>query len=166
MMKNIVLIGMPGCGKTTLGRLLAVKLGRPFFDADEVLETREGRTVGELFAESEAAFRRAEARTVKYLAEQNSAVIATGGGVVKDPLNMEALKANGTIIFIDRSPEKIISCIQAGGRPLLASGTERIHALYEERISLYRKYCVHTVSNERTEDEALDALVALYEKNW
>ena len=82
-MKNIVLIGMPGCGKSTFGKRLAKKLGRKFYDADDVLEAREQRTIKDFFAESEDAFRAAETRTLAYLAELEGVVIATGGGAVK-----------------------------------------------------------------------------------
>ena len=82
-MKNIVLIGMPGCGKSTFGKRLAKKMGRSFYDADTVLEEREARTIKDFFAESEDAFRAAETRTLAYLAELEGVVIATGGGAVK-----------------------------------------------------------------------------------
>ena len=77
-MKNIVLIGMPGCGKSTFGKRLARRLGCKFYDADDVLEQREQRTIKDFFAESEDAFRAAETRTLAYLAELEGAVIATG----------------------------------------------------------------------------------------
>ena len=93
-MKNIVLIGMPGSGKTTIGKILAAKLGRNFCDADHLLEKWEGTTIKELFAVSEENFRDAETRTIKKLAAARDLVIATGGGVVKRPENMELLKAN------------------------------------------------------------------------
>ena len=90
-MKNIVLIGMPGCGKSTLGRLLAQHLKRPFYDADNVLEKLEGKTIKELFAVSEACFRDAETRAVRHLSELEGCVIAAGGGVVKRSENIEVL---------------------------------------------------------------------------
>ena len=79
-MKNIVLIGMPGCGKTTFGRALAERLHRPFIDADAYLEEKEGRTIQSFFAESEKAFRDAEERTVEDLSARQGLIIATGGG--------------------------------------------------------------------------------------
>lgn len=94
-MKNIVLIGMPGCGKSTFGKRMAKRLQLPFYDADTVLEEREQRTIKAFFAESEDAFRAAETRTLAYLAECDGAVIATGGGAVKRAENMELLKRGG-----------------------------------------------------------------------
>ena len=82
-MKNIVLIGMPGCGKTTLGKLLAAKLKREFYDADDVLEEREPYSIKEFFAQGEEVFREAEQRTAEFLAWKENCVIAAGGGVVK-----------------------------------------------------------------------------------
>ena len=101
-MKNIILIGMPGSGKTTLGRAAADHLGRQFFDADECLEKWEKRSVADFFAESEAAFRAAETRTLKKLAEKEGSIIAAGGGAVIREENMAALRKTGIICFIDR----------------------------------------------------------------
>lgn len=98
-MKNIVLIGMPGCGKSTFGKRMAKRLQLPFYDADSVLEEREQRTIKAFFAESEEAFREAETRTLAYLAECDGAVIATGGGAVKRAENMELLKRGGVVIL-------------------------------------------------------------------
>lgn len=146
-MKNIVLIGMPGSGKTTIGKILAAKLGRVFCDADHLLEEWEGTTIKDLFALSEENFRDAETRTIKKLSNARGAVIATGGGVVKRPENMELLKSSGLIFFIDRSPELICADINVESRPLLSAGCQRIFDLYKERIELYRKYKDFVVSN-------------------
>lgn len=119
-MKNIVLIGMPGCGKSTFGKAHGETLAAPFYDADAVLEEREQRTIKSFFSESEEAFRAAETRTLAYLAECDGAVIATGGGAVKRAENMELLKRGGVVVFIDRKPENIIGVI-AGGCASVAS---------------------------------------------
>ena len=118
-MKNIILIGMPGCGKSTLGKLLAQQLQRPFYDADSVLEEREGRSIKELFAVSEECFRDAETRTVKYLSGLDGCVIAAGGGVVKRAENIEIFKTSGMIVFLDRLPEKIVQDVDTASRPLI-----------------------------------------------
>ena len=108
-MKNIVLIGMPGCGKSTLGRSLAEMLGRDFIDADPEIEKDAGKTIPELFAVSEDFFRKQETRTTKRLAALQDKVLAMGGGVVLRQENISSLKENGLIIFLDRSPEDIIA---------------------------------------------------------
>ena len=157
-MKNIVLIGMPGCGKSTLGRKLARSLERDFYDADAVLEQREQRSIKSFFAESENAFREAETRTLAYLAGLQDVVIATGGGAVKRAVNMELLKQNGNIIFIDRKPEEILGDIEGDDRPLLAADKQRIFQLYAERIALYKKYAEKTIENNGTLAAALAQL--------
>ena len=146
-MKNIVLIGMPGSGKTTIGKILAAKLGLIFCDADHLLEEWEGTTIKTLFAVSEENFRDAETKTIKKLAAAKDLVIATGGGVVKRPENMELLKSSGLIFFIDRSPELICADVDVASRPLLAAGRQRIFDLYKERFELYQKYKDFIVSN-------------------
>ena len=163
-MKNIVLIGMPGCGKTTYGKRLAKRLGRSFYDADIVLEEREQRTIKDFFAESEDAFRAAETRTLAYLAELEGAVIATGGGAVKRAENMELMKRNGVVVFIDRKPEQILGNIEGDARPLLAADKQLIFKLYEERIELYRQYADKIIANNGDFGRTLAALEA-YAKN-
>lgn len=160
-MKNIVLIGMPGSGKTTFGKALARAFALCFYDADEVLECRENRTIKDFFAESEAAFREAETRTLEYLSSLSSAVIATGGGAVKKAVNMQLLKKSGVVIFIDRLPENILGCLQGDDRPLLAADKQRIFSLYEERIALYRQYADYTVQNNGDHAAALAELKAI-----
>ena len=157
-MKNIVLIGMPGCGKSTFGKRLAKKMGRSFYDADTVLEEREARTIKDFFAESEDAFRAAETRTLAYLAELEGVVIATGGGAVKRAENMELMKRKGGVVFLDRKPEQILVNIEGDARPLLAADKKRIFKLYEERIDLYRKYADKIITNSGDFGRTLAAL--------
>ena len=102
-MKNIVLIGMPGSGKSTLGRYLAEILNRDFIDADPEIEKDAGKTIPELFAVSEDNFRKQETATVKRLSRLQGKVLAMGGGVVLRQENIASLKENGTVIFLDRS---------------------------------------------------------------
>ena len=159
-MKNIVLIGMPGCGKTPFGKRLARRLSLSFYDADEVLEQREQRTIKNFFAESEDAFRSAETRTLAYLSELEGVIIATGGGAVKRAENMELLKRKGVVVFIDRKPEQILGNIEGDARPLLAADKQRIFKLYEERIDLYRKYADKIITNSGDFGRTLAALEA------
>ena len=133
-MKNIVLIGMPGCGKTTLGKMLAVRLKVDFYDADDVLEAREPYTIKEFFAQGEDVFREAEQRTAEYLSQKEGCIIAAGGGVVKRPENVRALRQNGPVVFIDRPLELLCT---GGGRPL-STDRAALAAMEEKRRPLYK----------------------------
>jgi len=163
-MKDIVLIGMPACGKTMFGRKLAKALGREFYDADDVLVEREKRTIKSFFAESEAAFRAAETRTLKYLSAKDGVVIATGGGAVLVEENMKLLSENGEIIFIDRNPENIIDSIVDDSRPLLAEDKQHLFDLYAQRIDLYRKYADYIIDNNGSPNETFDSLVRTWDR--
>ena len=163
-MKNIVLIGMPGCGKSTFGKRLAKKLALPFYDADAVLEEREQRTIKDFFAESEDAFRAAETRTLAYLSGLKGAVIATGGGAVKRAENMDLVKRDGVVVFLDRKPENIIGCLAGDERPLLAADKKRIYTLYDERIALYRQYADYTVENNDDFGSVMHKLQTIVQK--
>ncbi len=160
-MKNIVLIGMPGSGKTTLGKMLALRLGADFYDADDVLEAREPYTIKEFFAQGEDVFREAEQRTAEYLAQKNGCVIAAGGGVVKRDGSMQAYQKTSCIVFIDRPPEDIVSDVEIKTRPLLAAGTQRVFELYNERLALYKKYAAYTVQNVNGVEAALQQLLRI-----
>ncbi len=143
-MRNIVLIGMPGCGKSTVGPLL----GRPFYDSDAEVETAEGRTIPEIFAQSgEAAFRAAERRAIERLSALRGVTIATGGGAVKDPANIEALRHGGVIVFLERPPKMVFT--GNAERPL-TKNVLQWETLYRERLPLYRKAADITVCNDTT----------------
>ena len=157
-MKNIVLIGMPGCGKSTLGRSLAEMLGREFIDADPEIEKDAGKTIPELFAVSEDFFRKQETRTTKRLSALQNKVLAMDGGVVLRKENISSLKENGLIIFLDRSPEDIIGDVDTKTRPLLAAGRQRIYDLFAQREALYRAAADVTVQNKGSVRDVLSRL--------
>ena len=133
--ENIVLIGMPGCGKSTAGRALAEKIGFDFVDTDEEIVRISGRTPAEIIREEGVdAFRQIEHQAAKNLGKRSGCVIATGGGIVTRRENYAPLSQNGTIVFLTRPVEELSSA----GRPL--SQKMGVQALYEKRLPLYESW--------------------------
>ena len=157
--KNIVLIGMPGCGKTTLGKRLADKMGYAFLDIDKLIEEKFG-TISDLFQKGEKHFRKKETQAVEIVSQMEKTIIATGGGVVLDDYNIELLAQNGIIIFIDRPLDDIIGDIDCVGRPLIEEGKDEIVKLFNKRYSLYRVYADIIIKNNATQDKALDNMMS------
>ena len=145
--ENIVLSGMPGAGKSTVGRLLAQELNRPFFDLDEEIVRFAGRSIPEIFAtDGEATFRNLETEVLReVLANQKGIVLATGGGAVLRDENVDFLHRNGKIYFLDRPLEALLP---TSDRPL-ANSEEAIRRRYEER---YERYC--TTADYRIDADA------------
>ena len=132
-MQNITLIGMPGSGKTTLGKALAESLSRSFVDTDEVFEQREGMSAGAYIEQyGEPAFRDAESKVVREFAKEKSLVIATGGGSILREENRKALMQNSWILYLDRELCKLAT----EGRPL-SKDMEKLERMYKERKPLY-----------------------------
>lgn len=140
-MQNIVLVGMPGCGKTTVGKALAEQLNRPFFDADEEILKRTGKSA-EAWIEAcgEAVFRQKETEVLESLCKQSGTVIATGGGAVTVPENADILRQNSIVFFINRD----ISALPVEGRPL--SKATALSEMYEVRLPMYRSVCDYEIA--------------------
>lgn len=159
---NLVLIGMPGSGKSTVGKILSRMLCMPLVDTDALVEQTAGKTISELFAqEGESAFRDRETAAARQAAELDNTVIATGGGIILRPENMEALAATGLIFFRDRDLEDIVGEDHMG-RPLVGKDPDKLRILYTQRIDLYRKYAQYTISDTKTAEEAAARIAALY----
>ena len=142
-MENIVFIGMPGCGKSAVGKRLAPLLGRPFVDADEVLAEKAGMTIPEIFAaEGEEGFRRRETEVLKELGKCSGIVLSTGGGCITRPENYPPLHQNGKIFWIQRDLDKL----PTDGRPL--SQKNDLNALFERRKDLYAAYADHIIVSD------------------
>ena len=152
----ILLIGMPGCGKSTIGKLLAEKLNYNFCDMDKYIEEREGKTIKDIFLLGEDAFRNIESEVCIELSNLKKTVIASGGGIVKRKENIKVFKDNFTIIFIDRPVENIIKDININDRPLLQEGREKLYKLYNERYNLYNNFCHYKIFNDKSIDDTLD----------
>lgn len=164
--KNIVFIGLSGCGKTTIGKILAKKLNMKYCDIDEYIEEREGKSIPEIFKNGEDHFREIESRAVKEVSQNSSMVISTGGGVIKLPENMEQLRKKGIIIFINRPVEDIVSDIDISNRPLLKDGKEAVYKLYRERYFLYKKYCDYEVLNKKSLPMTVDKIIKYLTINY
>ena len=139
----IVLIGMPGSGKSTAGRQLARRLTVPFFDSDAVIETRLGMSIRGYFAQQgEAAFRDLEAEIIRELCTGDACVLATGGGSVLRPENRAVLHAHGTVMYLRASPDQLYRRLRNDTkRPLLqvADPLQALKDLYAVRDPLYRE---------------------------
>ncbi len=158
MNKNIVLIGMPGSGKTTVGKIVAEKLGYEFCDADDEIVARFGE-IPKLFERGEDYFRQCETACVKDIAKRAQTVIATGGGVIVRDENIDALKQNGIIVFLNRSVENILKDVVTETRPLLADGKDRLYGLYDSRIELYNKYADIVIDSNKELGNVIDDIL-------
>jgi len=157
--KNIVLIGMPGSGKTSVGALVAEKLGRKLLDTDAMVEAVEGQSIPMLFNQwGEGYFREVESAMARKAAAEQNAVIATGGGMVLRPENMAVLGATGIVCFLDRPPE-LIARDDHTGRPLIAADRNKVFALYTQRIERYKNYAQYIIDGGGTVTEVAAALL-------
>ncbi len=145
---NIVFIGMPGCGKTTLSKIVSRELKRKYADIDRLIVNSENRSIQDIFnTDGEIFFRNLETETIKKVSKKTGIVIATGGGAVKNPENINVLKSNGLIFYVDRD----VSELSTKGRPLSASA-EEVQKLYEERRQLYNSYMDYYIKNDSKSD--------------
>lgn len=152
---NIVLTGMPGSGKTTLGRLLAQKTGRKLIETDDEIVTTAGMPITEIFERyGEEHFRGLESEIIRRASETGGKIISTGGGAVLRKENVDSLRMNGIIVFLDRAPE---SLTPSDSRPL-ADSTEKIRKLYEERYQIYSDAADLTVDIAGSEESCADKI--------
>ncbi len=157
--KNIVFIGLPGCGKTAIGKEVSKRLSLPFCDIDTYIEKEEGKLIKEIFLQGEDYFRRLESQAIEEISKNYPSIISTGGGSIKIHSNMEALQKNAVIIFINRPVEHIIQDVDISARPLLAEGSAKLYELYIERYPLYKKYCDIEVFNDTDFNEVVDKVM-------
>lgn len=156
---NIVLVGMPSCGKTTIGKALAERFNKAFVDTDEYIFTVDGRDIPQIFCEDgEIVFRQKECEAVFTIAKNTNSVVATGGGVVLNESNIDILKENGRVYFIDRPLELLIT---TGDRPLSSNRTD-LEKRYNERYSLYKACADVVIDGSGTVDEVVGRIEADY----
>jgi shikimate kinase len=162
---NIFLVGMMGAGKTSVGKLLAKRLGKTFHDSDQVIESRTGVKIAVIFElEGEAGFRAREAAVIDELTQLEDVVLATGGGAVLEPRNRERLKARGTVVYLRASASELWSRTRHDrNRPLLqtADPYARLCELHAQRDPLYREAADVTVD---TGTQSLKTLVSKLEQ--
>ena len=157
--KNIVLIGMPGCGKSTVGAILSALTCRPLIDTDQMIVDAEGCDIPTIFAErGEEYFRACEHRAVCEAGKQSGMIISTGGGAVTRRENLDPLRQNSVIFFIDRPIESLAT----DGRPLSASG--KLLEMYVRRLPLYRQFRDAEVSNASSPEECAAEILSFFSK--
>lgn len=155
--ENIVLIGMPGCGKSTLGKMLAEQIGKTFIDMDAEIEKKAGLSIPEIFEKhGELHFRDLESEIAINLGKERNQIIATGGGVVLRSENMRALSQNGRILFIQRPLDKLATA----GRPL-SKDTDALKTMYENRLPLYNKYSHLTLNADDSMTKNVNKMCSL-----
>ncbi|MBR6502136.1 MAG: shikimate dehydrogenase [Clostridia bacterium] len=153
--QNIVLVGMPSSGKTTIGQKLASKLDMQFIDADKVIEEVEGKTIPQIFEEvGESGFRDIESRVIADISSKQNAVISTGGGAILREQNVTLLKGNGKIYFIDRPLELLIT---TDDRPL-SSNRDDLIKRYNERYDIYCRVADKKVVNNKNKSTVINRI--------
>lgn len=158
---NIVLIGMPMSGKTTLGKMLAKAFNKEFVDIDKKIVEKENKTINEIFEKhGEEYFRRIEIDMYYEYSKKNGLIISTGGGIVKNKESIDRLKENGFVIFVDRKLEKMVI---NQNRPL-AKSKKDVEKLFHERYNLYLNYSDKRITNNGSKKRAIINIVeAFYE---
>ena len=153
--RNIVLTGMPGSGKSTVGKMIAGRLGRDFIDTDSLIVERYGEITGIFAQHGEEHFRDIESDVIRELAPLTGKVISTGGGAILRGSNVDALRRNGELFFIDRSPEYLIP---TADRPL-ANEKAKIERLYEERIDAYMDTADYIIDGDCDPEDVADSVI-------
>ena len=159
-MENIVLIGMPGCGKSTVAAILSKKTGKAAIDADKEIEKAASMPIPEIFAaQGEEGFRKLEEQVLAALGKQSSTIIATGGGCVTRQKNYASLRQNGTVFWLQRE----IDQLPTEGRPL--SQSNKLSDLYAVRKPLYEAFAHFHVDNNDTPEAAAAQILSILEGN-
>lgn len=164
----IFLIGMPGSGKSSLGRRAARETGVPFLDLDDWIAERAGMSIPEIFARyEEEGFRRMETNALAYLTGLRPGVIALGGGTPMNPVNQKIIRGFGSVVLLDRPLERILADLRTETRPLLAEEPEtRMRELYDQRMPAYRRLADVTIRNDGEIQTAAALLVRVLKERY
>ena len=168
MNRHLFLIGMQGCGKSSLGKRAAREAGVPFADTDAVVAQSAECTVNEFFEKyGEETFRRAETAALAALTYARPMVISTGGGTVMNPVNRMIMRSWGAIVLIDRPLEEILTDIKLDRRPTLRDGgLSEVERVYRERIPVYRQLADITLRNDQGYHMAVYTLTRLIRERF
>lgn len=159
-MKNIVLIGMMGCGKSTIGAMLAQRLGRRLVDTDALIVEREGRSIAEMFAaEGESYFRERELDVSKELSREQGLIIACGGGLPMRADCIGSLKSTGTVIWLCRDPGETYDSMDTSGRPLAQQGRQDFLDRFARRKPIYRQWADHVIRDFSSPEHTLNTVL-------
>ncbi len=162
---HIYLVGFMGCGKSTVGPLLAQALGRPFIDLDEVIQRSSGRTIAEIFRDSgESAFRALETRCLEEVAGGPPAVVALGGGAFQDSVNRSILAATGTTVWLQVSLATAKARVLGDPSRPLARDPHRLQELFERRLASFRQADLQICVDGRTPEDLAAELVSLLDR--
>ena len=164
---KIYLVGFMGAGKSTVGRLLAEKLGYEHIDIDKYIEQSEGCCIAQIFEKKgEEYFRNLESQKLRELSEKDNLVISTGGGLGAKLENMEFMKSQGTVVWLDVHIDTVFErCKDDDSRPLLKKGHEFVRELYEKRKSVYSLANIHIDTNHKYPEVVVgDILLKLFVK--
>ncbi len=160
MQQHIFIIGMPGAGKTTVGRALAERLGMDFHDVDEEIQKKTGKTIQNIIIyDGEDKFRQFEYDAIGEILRQKPSVIATGGGTVMSDETVTLMKNNGIIVFVHRGVQSILEDLDLEIRPLVKESIEYIFRVYEERYPIYERVCNIKIANESSVSDTVQAIV-------
>ncbi|MCD8382371.1 MAG: shikimate kinase [Clostridiales bacterium] len=161
--KNLILVGMMGCGKTTCGRRLSRMLGMPLVDTDQEIVRREKMSVSDIFTQKgEAYFRTLETEVAQALCAQGGQIIATGGGLPLREENRMLLRKSGLIFFLNRSPEETFDGTDLADRPLAQQGREDFVRRYRERLPVYRSLAHYEIAGCSTPAAAARRIAAIW----
>lgn len=163
-MKNIILTGMMGCGKSTLARLLGESLRRPVVDTDELVEQAAGMSISQIFAQhGEGYMRDIETTVCRKLSTEENLIVATGGGLPLRQENRDYLRSTGTVFFLNRNPEEIYDTMDTSGRPLAQQGKAAFLQRFHDREPIYRAFSHIIIQDFSTPENTLAEILAALE---
>ncbi|WP_299226265.1 shikimate kinase [Sulfurihydrogenibium sp.] len=160
-MKNIYLVGFMGSGKSTVGKILAEKLNMNFIDIDKLIEEKEGMKIKDIFEQKgEGYFRELERKQIEAVVKQEGLVVSTGGGLGANLDNMNLMKKNGDVVWLDVSLNTVLDRLKNDqDRPLLKQPTEKIRQLFEERKNVYRLANIRINADKKTPSQIVEEIL-------